>query len=403
MHRMTRGKPTHADRLERYLGADKVAAVSAAMQNFYWPVPMSGVPGRVFAMPGGDFAGEIQAGQFASKFDRAADVLRRVRNRLERQGVYESAAATMMRLAKAVTTAPRSVGAFASVDAVVAAATGGKAQTLMYGKTGVTAKAAFNSNDLWFAVGQPAQGAVGAAAPGGTAATSATTGSMGFLNVGTANTGHYLSWQNLASLVGTTLLYDRLFMVAVGNALTTPTNTAVTGLPTRYQNTVSSAGDYIGGNFAYPMVSTTILANTAHNWAVGAGTNVGMRYLNQANTEVNMPVQTAVAAQVVGGIDLAAGAGSWFAKLATGDVGVKGIRNMLSSAAVATGTADWVVAHPLAINACMVANIATLDDGLFTSLNLQAIFDNACLAMLEMSKPATTATTYSGYVRTVSE
>jgi hypothetical protein len=128
-----------------------------------------------------------------------------------------------------------------------------------------------------------------------------------------------------------------------------------------------------------------------------------MMYLDDTNASANMPVATGVSACVVGGIDLAAGAGSWFAPLAVGDVGIKALTNMQSSAAVATGTIDWVIGHPIAINACPIANIACLDDGLYTSLNLTSIFDNACLAFLEMPKPATTATTYGGIVRTVSE
>jgi len=126
-------------------------------------------------------------------------------------------------------------------------------------------------------------------------------------------------------------------------------------------------------------------------------------YLDQDNLSSNMPVATGVSACVVGGIDLAAGQGSWFAPLALGDVGIKALTNMQSSAAVATGTMDWVIGHPIAINACPIANMACLDDGLYTALNLTAIFDNACLSFIELPKPATTATTYSGILRAVSE
>ena len=198
------------------------------------------------------------------------------------------------------------------------------------------------------------------------------------------------------------LLYDRIFAVAAGAALTTATSTAVTGVPTRYQSGTSSNQDYIGGNFCFPANPTTVLAATAHNWAVGASTT-GMVYTNQASASANMPVSTGVSACVVGGIDLAAGQNSWFAPLASGDVGIKTLTNMQSSAAVATGTIDWVIGHSIAINACPIANMACLDDGLYTSLNLTAIFDNACLSFIELPKPATTATTYGGLLRCVSE
>ena len=74
-------KATHADRLERWLGSDNVSALSAAAKDFYWPVPVQGVPCQVFVMPGGDFAGAIEAGQFCTAFDRAEQVLTKLKNR----------------------------------------------------------------------------------------------------------------------------------------------------------------------------------------------------------------------------------------------------------------------------------------------------------------------------------
>jgi len=116
-----------------------------------------------------------------------------------------------------------------------------------------------------------------------------------------------------------------------------------------------------------------------------------------------MPLATGVSACVVGGIDLAAGQGSWFAPLAAGDVGIKALTNMSGSAAVGTGVIDWVIGHPIAVNVCPIANIACIDDGLYTSMNLTPILDNACLSFIELPKPASTATTYGGLVRAVSE
>lgn len=397
-------KHTHSDRLERWLGADQVMAISENFRNFYYPVALHGVPGNVHVMPGGDFCGEIKAGSFLSKHDGAAMVLKKLRSIAEQKAARIKAFAMMADLIRAEDSRILSVGAFASIDAVVAAFTGSKGQMMNFAKTGAASNAIGNSNDLWPRAGQPAAGAAGAAAPGGTVPTSATTGALGFRNLGTANTGHYLNWALSASVINNSLmLYDRLFSVAAGAALSGPTNTAVTGVPTRYTSTTSSNADYIGGNFMFPSNPTTVLAGTAHNWAVGGGSGVGMRYTNQAGTEVNLPVATGVSACVVGGIDLAAGQGSWFAPLASGDVGVQAIKNMLSSAAVATGTIDWCVGHPIAINACPIANISCLDDGLYTAMNLSYIFDSACLSFIEMPKPATTATTYSGILRAVSE
>jgi len=190
------------------------------------------------------------------------------------------------------------------------------------------------------------------------------------------------------------MLYDRLMSVA--KTMNSTGTEAVNGVPTRYQSGTAGANDYIGGNFVYPMIPTTVLPATAHNWTV-------CQYTDQDSATGNsFPSATGVSACTVGGVDLAAGAG-WFMPLEAGDVGVKALTQMQCSAAVATGTVTFVVGHPIAVNACPIANIACLDDGLYTSLNLTSILDNACLSFLELGKPATTLTVYSGYLRAVSE
>ena len=73
---------THSDRLERWLGTDKVAQLSAAMCNeqakwYGKPIAVHGVPGRVYATRDGDFVGSIDAGQEMSVIDRADDIMRR--------------------------------------------------------------------------------------------------------------------------------------------------------------------------------------------------------------------------------------------------------------------------------------------------------------------------------------
>lgn len=404
MHIISRGRATHADKLERWLGKEQVERISREMSGFYWPVPIHGVPGNVYVMPGGDFAGEIKAGSFLNKQDGAALTIQKIKARIDSKVRHSKALMLLADMLHAEDNRMPSIGAFASIDAVVAAYTDGKGQAMNFAKTGVASNAIGNSNDLWSRAGQPTAGAAGAAAAGGTAWASSSAGAMGFRNLGVANTGHYLNWSLAASIINNSLLlYDRLFSVAAGNALTTGAEIAVTGVPTRYQSTTSTNQDYIGGNFAFPACITTVLAATAHNWDAGGGAGVGMTYKNQANAAANMPLATGVSACVVGGIDLAAGQNSWFAPLASGDVGIMALTNMSASAAVATGVLDWVIGHPIAVNACPIANIACLDDGLYTALNLTAIFDNACLSFIELPKPATTATTYSGLLRCVSE
>ena len=401
MHKMTRGRATHSDRLERWLGAEQVAYLSKTFGGFYWPIPLHGVPGNVHIMPGGDFAGEIKAGSFLSKHDGAAMVLKKLRKAAEAKQRRFKALGTLLDMIRMGDKRLASVGAFASVDAVIAAYTGGKGQQIMFAKTGTTGTVG-GSRDLWITAGQPAAGAIGAAAAGGTVHTVSDTGSLGYKNLGAAASGHYLNWVVSASVINNSLLlYDRLFSVAAGNALNTGVEIAVTGVPTRYQSTTEGADGFIGGNFAFPGTITTLGA-TAHTWDVGAGAGVGMQYKDQADAASNMPVSTGVSGSTAGSIDQAAGAGSWFAPLAAGDVGIKALTNMSASISV-TGTLNWVIGHPIAVNACPIANLACLDDGVYTAINLTHIEDSACLALIELPKPATTATTYSGILRTVSE
>lgn len=394
MHNFSKGKHTHSQRLEKWLGTETITRLSDQFKDFYYPIRVNGVPGEVYIMPGGDFAGEIQVGFYANKKESFNSVCKNLLKKAKQQAKKEKALDTLINIIKAEDHRIFSVGAFASVDAVISAVTGGKGQQLIFSKTGVAANAIGNSNDLWTRAGQPAAGAAASAAPGGTVPTSSTTGALGYKNLGAANSGHYLNWALTASVVNNSLLlYDRIF--AVAKTMNSNVTEAVTGVPTRYQSGTASAVDYIGGNFCFPSNPTTVLAATAHNWTV-------CQYTDQDSTTGNSFTSTAgVSACVVGGIDLAVG--SWFLPLAAGDIGVKALTQMQCSAAVATGTIDFVIGHPIAVNACPVANISVLDDGLYTSLNLMHIEDNACLSFIELVKPATTATNYSGIVRAVSE
>lgn len=369
---------THSDRLERWLGKEATERVSAAARQFYYPIALSGVPGNVFVMPGGDFRGDILAGQEASARDRAWDALRRFRRRSIARGY----------------TPPGQLNAFASLSALIAAASGGKAQNLTFSKTGVASNAIGNSNDLWTRAGLPAAGAAGAAAPGGTATTSSTTGNWLYKNPANANTGHFVSAWPSASVVNTLLLIDQLLRVA--KTMNSTAAETVSGTFSRYQNQVAGSDDYVGGNFMFPSNPTTVLAATGHNWTA--------QYTDQdGNTAQATATSTGVSACVVGGIDLAVGNPSWFMPLAAGDVGVKALTQMTCSALVATGTIDFVVAHPIAWMPCPIANVVCQVDGINTALSLTRIYDNACLSALEINKTATTATNYNGQLKVVAE
>lgn len=378
----TKNKPhVHSGQIERWLGRDAVERVSASMRTFPFPAPMVDVPGSVWCMPGGDFVGSLKAGSEVSALDRAVDKLQRMRRAaIARGGRWRHG----------------QLNAFASLDQLVAAVSGGKAQYLNFLKTGVAASAIGGSMDLWTRAGQPAAGAAGGAAPGGTVTTNSTTGNWGWKNPASANTGHYLAAEVTASVVNNSIaIIDQLLRVA--KTMNSTGTEAVTGTFSRYQSGTATAGDYIGGNFCFPSNPTTVLAATAHNWTV-------CQYTDQdSNATQSFPSATGISACPVGQIDLAVGSGSWFMPLASGDVGVKALTQMQCSAAVATGTIDFVVAHLIGIVGCPVANLVCLSDALYTAMQLTSVFDGACVSGLEMPKPATTATNYAGRLTLVGE
>lgn len=389
---------THSARLERWLGPQAVEGVSRAMRDFYWPIALHGVPGVVRAMPGGDFTGEIKAGSEASAHDRAMGCLNRLRDEQRARVAAHRMASSPFR-----SRVDQRQHAFASLSALITAGTtGGKRQNINFAKTGVASNAIGNGIDLWGAAGHPVAGAAGGAAPGGTAPTRSTAGALPFINPSSADTTHFVTGYATGSVAANTLLlYDRLFMVA--KTMNSTAIEGVTGVPSRYQSTNSAALNYIGGNFCFPSIPTTVLANTAHNWLAGdvGSPTQGCTYWDHAGALSPFQLIAGVAACVVRGIDLVAG--SWFMPLASGDFGVGRLGTMQASAAVATGTIDFVLGHPIAFMPCPVANMVCIVDGINTAFNLETIFDDACLSLLEMPKPATTATTYCGMVTAVSE
>lgn len=370
---------THSDRLERWLGAEKVAQISAAMCNpqakwYGRPIAVTGVPGMVYATKDGDFVGAIEAGYEASAIDRAEDIVRRAVRR-ER-----------MRMART----RRQLGVIGSISAAISAYLGGGNRTFLFNKAGTTG-VVNATNTLWYVGSQPAAGSAAAAAPGGTIPTDATTGSWVFDNPTAPATHHFVFGNPVASVApNTLLLYDRLFSVT--KTMNSAATEAVTGVPTRYQSTTPGDWNYAGNNFLM-IECRTALAATAHNWTV-------CTYVDQdGNTGATLPSVTGNSSNIINRLDQPVG--TWFCPLASGDSGIKNLTQMQCSAAVATGAIDFTIGHPIAFMPCGIANFVCEKDGLTTSINLERIADDACLAFLEICKSATTATTYTGSFTTI--
>lgn len=332
-------RSTHEQRLERWLGADMVGKISAAMADFPAPVPVGNVPGRVYACRG-DFIGGIEGGGFASLSDLISEVT-----------------------------------------------VAGKKQTFFFWeKVGVAAPAAGASQSLWGRGNWPPAGVNAAAAPGGTVFNNTQTGSFRQKDAAVGDTLHFLnafvSWS--AAQGELLMLYDYLFGVNINHATT---SNSVTGVPTRYQTSATAPGNFLSGNV------TTALGATAHNITVtyvdqdGNAAEAGSAQAVRVSSAVNTVPFTAP---------------KWFYYLNAADTGLRSITNIALSAA-SSGNVDWFIGHALAlIPAVNAAYLPVLFDGLNQAFNLERLYDGCTLALMELYKSATTALTTVGALVVVS-
>ena len=366
---------THSQQLERWLGTEHVEHLSRSMKDWYGPpIAIQGVPGKVWAAKGGDFVGPIEAGYEASAYDR-----------------FEEQHKRELRVRRArMARAWKQAGAIGGLSEAIRAAVGTGRRDFNFNKAGATGVVAV-TNSLWGLGSQPAAGANAAAAPGGESPTDATTGAFTFDNP-SSGTQHFLMGYPVASVAANSLLlYDRLFQV--NKTMASTATEAVTGTQSRYASTTPGAADYAGGNFLFVEVGGTALAATAHNWTTCTYTD------QDGNTGATLPSLTGNSGAIVRRLDHPVG--QWFAPLATGDTGIRYLTQMQCSASVATGVINFVIGHPIAWMPCPVANSVCVIDGLTSSFNLVRIMDDAALGFLEVCKPATTATNYTGMFSTI--
>lgn len=375
-------RSTHAGKLERYLGVEQAEQISAAMKDWYGPPILVGnVPsvGGVYARRGGDFVGKIDGGGFMGLLDRIVETAKhreaKRRARVERMwkehGLLEAHALT-------------------SLSDIISECAAGKGREFMFNKAGTTGVVAV-TNSLWRVGTQPAAGAAPSNAPGGDAPTDAMTGAFPFVNPTGGDEQRFVSAEVNASFAGNTLLlYDRIFQV--NKTMNSTSTEAVTGVPTRYTSNTPGAADYAGGNFLFIEIQTA-LAATAHNWTV-------CTYVDQdGNTGATLPSVTGISSGIINRLDQPTS--QWFCPLASGDTGIGSLTQMQCSAAVALGSIAFVIGHPLAFLPMLVANMMAIVDGINSPFTFSRVFDDAALAFLEITKPATTATTYSGRITTV--
>jgi hypothetical protein len=374
---LVKRKAISSARIERWLGAERAERLSAHMKGWYGdPINLRDLPGSVWLGGDGDFCGDFDRGFFDSAEDAFGRLLQREADKWRRA------------LHPDILAQYASVG-FTSISDALARASGGNRQLLngAIAKTGPTGVSNVASS-LWRVGPMPSAGGAGSAAPGGRAPTKATAGAMNFNNPATG-TLHLTGADFSAAVVNNSvMLYDRIFDVA--KTMNSTATEAVTGVPTRYQSVTPTDPDSARGNFLFIEVGGTALAATAHNWTVCQYTDA------LGNATQTLPSVTGNSGAIVDRFDMPAN--NWFCPLAADDDGIKALTQMQASAAVATGAINFVIGHPIGIMCFPVINSLLPFDWLTNRDQAPRIFDDAALALFELPKPATTATTYNGII-----
>lgn len=364
-------KPIHADRIERWLGAEKVKHLQQCMKGWYGrPICLLDVPGSVWITADGDFVGEFSRGSFFGAMDAFEDWLRRA---VRESGRVQHGMAA---------------AGFASIGDALSRASQGYSQRRPFNKVGPTGVVGASSS-LWRLGPQPAAGSAPGNAPGGTAFDRTSTGALEYANPATG-TNHLVGADVSASVINNSLLvYDLIF--GCNKTMNSTAAEAVTGVPTRYQSSTPTDPSYSGDNFLFIQVGGTALAATAHNWA-------SCTYTDQdGNTGATLPSLTGNSAGIVDRFDHPVS--QWFAPLASGDTGIKALTNMQCSAAVATGVVWFMIGHPLGFMSFPVINSLLPFDWLTNRDQAPQVMSGACVAFIEPLKPATGTTTYTGRIQ----
>src|SRR6266550_7508991 len=371
-------KPIHSARLERWLGKERVEALSSNFRGWYGPpVVLLDIPGGVRVNGDGDFSGTFERGAFMSAMDTLEVHAKRLTRRF---GAMRLDPATLQ------------MGGFTSISNALSSLSGGSGQLFAGGniqKVGIAPGAVGDCVDLFYVGNNPGAGAAPAAVPGGTVPTNATTGAMNFNSPAPTNQFTMLIGADMQSSVAamSVMLYDRLFSVL--QTASSSTTHAVTGVQTRYNSTTQGQMNYAGGNFMFISEQSTLGA-VSHNWTV-------CQYTNQANTAAqSFPSITGTSGCVADALDMPAG--QWFAPLVSGDTGVLQLTQTQCSVATVTGNATFNVGHPIGIMSFPLANFVYPFDWLTNRSLAPRIMDGACLALLQLPVDRKSATTFTGNI-----
>lgn len=358
-------RSTHAQKLERWIGAECVQQMSDSHRLYRGePIPVANVPGYVYVTEGGDFCGPIKGGAFASFADFAYERSKRI--------LRNTARRTMDRARR-----ERFTG-ISSLSDLISEYTAGKGQDFGFFKNGALA-ASGGYASLWGVGSQPAAGATPSVRPGGSVPTNATVGSLQQADPGGTDTLHLLTVQSQGNAGPNTLvMYDRTFHASSIQHNTTSAQ-SITGTPTRYATTTSP------GVFAFLEV-TTALGATAQN--------LTMTYTDQ---DGNAAEAAAALAMVTSAVSTRIPHTPYFIPYNPGDTGIRTITNLAFSVANTAGVSNIVMGRRYCLIPQSVANSMVVMDGINSAFNFKQVLSGACVAFLEI-KGVSSATQYTGTI-----
>jgi len=344
------------------------------MRNWYGPpIPVAGIPGRVYACAGGDFCGPIYGGYFGNLLEFSAS---RVRNflRVAARPQYQLNAG------------------FASLEALINDVKyGGLGQKFNFYKNGVTQPSPSSSAWLFHQGAVPIQRAAPgsvATTPGGTVYTNTSLGGFSTISDAGTNTTFFISGAgvgNQTSANGALMLVDYLWDA---NVQYNVTNNPITGVPTRYQTATTAPGNFMSGD------TTVVLGATAANLTVtyvDQGGNAPEAMATVLPIRINSAVGTIPHAPPI-----------WFVNLNAGDTGLRNATNIAFSAGNG-GYVARMIAHPLAIipinqGGATTGQAWSVIDGVNSAFQFERVYNGACLALMEFYKGGTGATSYTGTI-----
>lgn len=276
---------------------------------------------------------------------------------------------------------------FTTVDSLNSAARDGSLSRIVFYKSLPSTTVARVCHTTWTSTGTPIAGANPTLGPAnGRVPSSYTLGALnyGFGSASSPNNKFLLGFGAQSSSTGTLILCDRI--ADVNLSIAAVASTAITGCTgvSRLDPAGQTAPPYREGGLITTEVTSALSA---------AANTITLLYTNQDGTGSRTATITTVSSAIVGRTCEI----NPFVTLQAGDTGVRSIDNVTITGS-ATGNINLVLVRPLAWLPIQTANVWCERDYSVEILNMDRLFEYACLSMMWLPSAAATAT-FTGEIK----